>query len=131
MQKPKILIVDDEQQVCDFLSSFVSRKLECEVTTANDGKAALEKLKSASFDLVLLDIKMPGLSGIDLIKEAIKFSPKSKILAISAYDSQDVALEAIKAGAFDYILKSYSTEEIGIKIKDALAKDGKYSPRTP
>lgn len=129
MPIPKILIVDDEQDVRDRLSNFISKKIHCEIEEASDGKEALEKLKEEKFDLMVLDIKMPGLSGIDVIKEATKFTPQTKILAISAYDSQEVASQALKEGAVDYIPKPQTIEGIDLKARDILSKMNKYKPK--
>ena len=120
MRIAKILIIDDEPQVLKCLSAFLKSKLHCESETVADSKKALERIRDGVFDLVLVDIKMPGLSGIDLIKEASKLSPETKILVISAYDSREIAELAINLGAGDYIPKSYTLEQIGIKIKSAL-----------
>ncbi|MCX5695015.1 MAG: response regulator [Candidatus Omnitrophica bacterium] len=87
MLKPLILVVDDEADVRERLCNILSRKIDCRVQKAADGQEALEKLKKEKFDLVLVDIKMPGLSGIDVMKEAAKFTPQTKFLAVSAYDS--------------------------------------------
>jgi len=129
MERPKILIVDDQQDVRDLLVNFISCKIDCEIKTAGDGQSALQQLRAEDFDLILMDIKMPGLSGIDLIKEAIKISPTSKIIVISAYDSQNVASEAMRVGAHDYILKSQSPREIELKLQHILSEMGKYIPR--
>lgn len=129
VEKPKILVVDDEPEVREHLSGLISKWFVCEVDKASNGQEALSKLKKDKFDLVVLDIRMPGLSGIDVIKEAAKFTPETKILAISAYDSQDVANEAIKYGAIDFIHKPQTAAGIERKVKDALKKIGKYQPR--
>jgi len=127
--KPKILLVDDEVDVVERLANIILRRINCVVEKASDGRQALEKLKKDTFDLVLLDIKMPGLSGIDVIKEAVKFTPQTKILAISAYDSQDVADSALKAGAIDFIHKPLTKEAIELKLKQILSQIGKYQPK--
>jgi len=127
--KPRILVVDDEVDVVERLSNIILRRFSCIVEKAHSGKAAMEKLKEHTFDLVLLDIKMPGLSGIDVIKEAVKFTPQTKILAISAYDSDEVASEALKAGAFDFLPKPLSKEAIELKLKQILTQIGKYQPQ--
>lgn len=127
--KPKILVVDDEEDVVERLTNIVLRRFNCLVEKANDGTQALQKLKKDTFDVVLLDIKMPGLSGIDVIKEAVKFTPQTKILAISAYDSQAVADEALKAGALDFLPKPLTKEAIELKLKQILSSIGKYQPK--
>lgn len=129
MTKARILIVDDEAEICEHLNNFISRKFYCRTEIALSGSEALEKLKKDKFDLMILDIKMPGLSGIDVIKEAVKFTPETKILAISAYDSHEVAGQVLKAGAVDYIPKPHAIEGIEAKIKDILTSIGKYEPK--
>ena len=121
MQKPNILIVDDEIDVRERLQSFITRRIDCGIVTASDGAEAIEKIKNNSFDLMLLDMKMPGLDGIDVIKNTAVSSPHTKILVISAYDSKEIADQAIKAGARDYITKPYTADEIVIKVQDILS----------
>jgi len=127
---PRILVVDDEEDVRERIGSFISRKIKCEIQKASDGNQAIEKLKKAEFDLVLLDIKMPGLSGIDVIKEAVKFTPRTKIVAFSGYDSQEVADLALKEGAVDFLPKPHTIEAIELKVKDILTQIGKYRPKS-
>ncbi len=126
MAQVKILIVDDEEDVLERLAKLVARRFKCEVEQASNGTIALEKLKKDKFDVMMLDIKMPGLSGIDVIKEAAKFTPETKILAISGYDSQEVAEEVLKAGAVDFLHKPQTPDAIELKLKDILSKMGKY-----
>lgn len=127
--KPRILVVDDEEEARTYLGKLIGRFFNCEVEKATDGQEALDKLKANKFDLVVLDIKMPGLSGIDVIREAIKFTPETKFLAVSAYDSDDIAAEALRVGAVDFLHKPHTVEGIERKIKDILKKIGKYSPK--
>ncbi len=129
IQWPKILIVDDEEEVCMRMAKLISRHFSCETDTAFNGQEALEKLKNAKFDLAILDVKMPGLSGIDVIREAMKFTPQTQFLAVSAYDSHDIADEAVKAGAIDFIHKPQTVESIERKVRDILKKIGKYEPK--
>lgn len=133
MDKPRILIVDDEPDVRERLISFISRKVDCLTEEAQDGWEALEKLKNGHFDLVILDIKMPGLSGIDVLREAAKFSAKTRFLAISGYDSHDVASEALKAGAMDFISKPQTPESIALKVREILEAiaENKDLPQAP
>lgn len=129
IEEPRILVVDDEADVCERMAELISRHFACKVDTALNGREALDKLKKDKTDLVVLDIRMPGLSGIDVIKEMVKFTPETKILAVSAYDSQDVANEALKYGAVDFIHKPQTSEGIERKVRDILKKIGKYSPK--
>ncbi len=127
--KPRILVVDDEEEVRTHLGNLIGRHFHCAVDRAANGQEALEKLKANKFDVVVLDIRMPGLSGIDVIKEAVKFTPETKFLAVSAYDSTDIADEALAAGAVDFLHKPHTVEGIERRVKDLLKKIGKYSPK--
>lgn len=127
--KPRILVVDDEDDVRTRLASLIARHFSCEVDKAANGQEALDKLKANVFDLAVMDIKMPGLSGIDVIKEAMKFTPQTKFLAVSGYDAEEVADQALKAGAVDFMHKPQTVEGIERKVKDILKKIGKYSPK--
>jgi CheY-like chemotaxis protein len=129
IEKPKILVVDDEEDVRTRLVNLIARHFSCEVDKAANGQEALQKLKNNKFDLVVMDIKMPGLSGIDVIREAIKFTPQTQFLAISGYDSNEVADEALRAGAVDFIHKPQTVGGIERKVKDILKKIGKYTPK--
>jgi CheY-like chemotaxis protein len=129
IQKPKILVVDDEEEVRLHLGNLIARHFSCEVDRAANGQEALDKLKTHKFDVVVLDIKMPGLSGIDVIREAVKFTPDTKFLAVSAYDSTDVADEALRVGAVDFVHKPQTIGGIERKVKDILKKIGKYVPK--
>jgi len=129
IQKPKILVVDDEEDVRTRLANLISRHFACEVDKAASGQEALDKLRNNKFDVAVMDIKMPGLSGIDVIREAVKFTPQTQFLAVSAYDSHEVAGEALKVGAVDFIHKPQTAEGIERKVKDILKKIGKYEPK--
>ena len=122
MPEIKILVVDDEEDVRESLGNFLARRIDCVLEKAASGEEALNKLKNGNFDLVLLDIKMPGLSGIDVMKEAAKLCPQTKFLAISGYDSDEVADEALKAGAADFVTKPQTLAAILLKVKDILSK---------
>lgn len=123
MQKAKILIVDDEKEIRDFLESFLKRRFSCEVKTADQGNKALELIQKEQFSLVLLDIKMPGLSGIDVLKRIKNLSPQTKVIMITGYDSSQVIQEVFKEGAEDYILKPLAINVVYQKVKDVLAKE--------
>jgi CheY-like chemotaxis protein len=127
--KPMILVVDDEEEARTYLGNIIARRFNCEVDRAADGQEALDKLKVTKFDLVVLDIKMPGKSGIDVIREAVQFTPETKFLAVSAYDSDEIAGEALRVGAVDFLHKPHTVEGIERKVKDVLKKIGKYSPK--
>lgn len=111
MQIEKILIVDDEAIMRNFLvETFKRRGLE--VYAANDGREALNLAKKIAFDLVISDMNMPGLTGIELLNKLKDISPKTIFIVITAYGSIDNAVEAMRFGAFHYLLKPFSPDAI-------------------
>lgn len=114
----KILIVDDELLMRNFLAETLKRK-NMEVYTAENGQKALEMLKDNIFDLVITDMKMPGLSGFDVLKKVKESSPNTIIVVITAFGSIDNAVEAMRLGAFNYLLKPFSPDSIEAIIEKA------------
>ena len=129
MEKPRLLIVDDEKDARQFLKDFINQKFECDLSEASDGKEAIEKVKKDHYDIVLLDIKMPGMSGIDVLKEIKTVSPDSRVMIISAWKSADVVNQAVKTGANDYIGKPVSSSVLLEKLKNSLLSIGKLIPK--
>ena len=105
----KILIVDDEVEMRVALETTLKRE-GYSLTLAGNGEQALERLNEDTFDLVLTDIKMPKMNGIDLLKKLKKQSPKTVAIMMTAYGEIDNAVETMKEGAFDYLLKPFSAE---------------------
>jgi len=99
-----ILVVDDELIVRQSLSNWLKEE-GYSVEIAENGKVAYEKIKSRRYDLVLADIKMPEMDGIELLEHGKKFDPELQFIVMTAYASVDTAVKAIKEGAFDYIVK--------------------------
>lgn len=122
----RFLIVDDEEDIRRSLRNFLSRHFECEIKEASGGKEAIDLLKRSRFDLVLLDIRMPGISGIDVIKEKKRLNYKPCIWAITGFDSEEVAHKVIEQGADDYIPKPFSLRVLDSKVRDFLVGIGKY-----
>ena len=125
-QEAKILIVDDEIQVREIIKEYLEAIIECQVFDSGEGQDALDKIKADSFDLIILDLKMPGVSGLDIIKTVRKQKPPPDILVTTAWDSAQVADEVIKEGATDYIVKPVTLETLKLKVKNILEKKGKY-----
>ncbi len=114
--KPSIMIVDDEEIVRTSLSSWLLED-GYDVVPVESGKLALEALKKKSYDLMLVDLKMPEMDGLELMKEVKKFLPDLPVIIMTAYATVDTAVKAIKEGAFDYLMKPFDPEEISITIK--------------
>jgi len=113
-----ILIVDDELIVRKSMSNWLKEDGYL-VKTCEDGYAALEQIKS-NIDLAIVDIKMPGMDGIELLKESKKIDPDLPVIIMTAYASIDTAVQAMKEGAFDYIVKPFNPENVSQVIERAL-----------
>ncbi len=117
----KILVIDDEQSMRDFLSIML-KKENYDVVAAENGDDALKAVQSEIFDLVISDVKMPTMDGIELLKAVKEVSPETVVIMITAYATADTAVEAMKLGAYDYITKPFKVEEIKLVIQKALEK---------
>ena len=120
---PNILICDDERSICEMLDITLRRE-GYKVETVNSGEAGLRKLDSALFDIVITDIRMPNINGIEVLRHAHKVSPDSAVILITAVDDYEAAVEAVKAGgAADYIRKSPGmVNEIKLAIRRVMEK---------
>jgi DNA-binding NtrC family response regulator len=118
----KILVVDDDLSIRNMLS-IVLKKGGYEVSTADSSEAALKRLKTESFQLIISDIKMPGISGIELLKKIKTINPEIPVIMITAFASANDAVEAMKLGAEDYITKPFSLDELKLIIEKSLAQE--------
>jgi two-component system response regulator AtoC len=114
----KILIVDDEALVRNFLSETLKRK-GLEVTTAENGMKAVQLLKENTYDLVITDMRMPDLTGIDIIRKVRETSPSTLSIVITAFGTIENAVEAMRLGAFNYLIKPFSPDTIEAVIEKA------------
>ncbi len=122
MELKKILVVDDEESVRKMISVLLQKE-GYQVSNAGDGKEALEFLGESSFDLVLCDIRMPEMDGLSLL-DAIKVSfPETTVIMMSAFGTVDLAIEAMKAGAYDYISKPFKPDEILLTLRKAQERE--------
>ncbi len=116
-----ILIVDDEAVIREGMR----RILESEgyfVETSASGRAAIEKIQEKDFDVVVTDLKMPGMDGIEVLKAIKILQPDVPVIIITGYSTVDTAVEAMKSGAFDYIAKPFTPEQITEKVQKAIAR---------
>lgn len=118
MKRNKLLIIDDEENMRHMLKALLS-KWGYEVTEASDGVAALETLKNCTFDLILCDIRMPMMDGLGFLRAAREYLKQSTVIMMSAYGTVDLAIEAMKLGAHDYISKPFKTDEVVLALKKA------------
>lgn len=117
-----ILIVDDEASMREMLAIMLQREGYA-VATAEDGARGLALIKETRFDLVISDIQMPNLSGIELLKEINRLELGVLVMMITAYSSTEEAVEAMKLGAYDYITKPFKNDEIRLVIRNALERN--------
>jgi DNA-binding response OmpR family regulator len=125
MIKPRVLIIDDEPVICELLMEELSELgYLCEV--APEGNCALRKMEADSFDIILLDIRLPGITGIELLKE-IKLKYGSAVIMMTAVDDVNTAVTSMKMGAVDYIVKPFSMAVLNSSISSALEKNAGQS----
>lgn len=118
MSIEKILIVDDEILVRNFLAETLRRK-KFEVSTAENGQKAISQIKETAFDLVITDMKMPDITGLDLLRKIKELSPNTVVIIITAFGSIENAVEAMRLGAFNYLIKPFSPDTIEAVIEKA------------
>ena len=116
--KPKVLIVDDEERFRTTMAKLLTVN-GLEVTAVGSGKDALEELKAKPYDVITLDIRMPGMSGLEALAEIKKVNPGIEVIILTGHASVDTAVEIMKLGGYEYLLKPTSTEELMNKIDSA------------
>ncbi len=118
---PRILVVDDEEVVCRFLKRVLDGSRR-EVQVCNGGQEAIARLENESFDLVITDLKMPGVDGMAVLARAKQLDPLCEVVVITAYASVESAVEVMKLGAYDYISKPFNVDRIRLVVDKALEK---------
>ncbi len=120
----KVLIVDDDEDMRATLTDFITSKMGVKVRTAADVPEAKRILQAEvpPFDLVLADLKLPGGTGLDVLKAAHARSSDSLITIITGYASLETAIEAIRLGAYDYMTKPFSLDEIGVHVRNMIER---------
>lgn len=121
MKNARILLVDDETVFANNMSKLLNRR-GYQVTAVNSGDAALQALMNNSFDVMVLDLKMPGMDGIAVLHEMRKLGLFTEVLVLTGHGSIDTALEAIQLGAYDYLTKPCEIAELVSKIEAALER---------
>ncbi|MBI4611139.1 MAG: response regulator [Candidatus Rokubacteria bacterium] len=117
----KVLVVDDDEEILDLIAEFIPR-LGCEVLRARDGEEALQIFRAEGPPLVLADLWMPTMDGLTLMKAVKEASPGTEILILTAHADLDSAIEAVRQGAFDYLLKPFALEALGRRVNQALER---------
>lgn len=117
----KILVIDDERSIRNTLKDILEYE-KYEVDLAEDGIKGIEKVKSITYDIVLCDIKMPGMDGIEVMEQLVGLAPDTPVVMISGHGNIDTAVESIKKGAFDFIEKPLDLNRLLITIRNATDK---------
>ena len=116
----KILLVDDEKGFVDVISKRMSKR-NIEVAKAYSGKDALQVLRKADFDAVVLDLKMEDMDGIEVLKIFKKIAPDLPIIMLTGHGSEEAARDGIRFGAFDYLTKPCDFDELIMKIQEVVS----------
>jgi DNA-binding NtrC family response regulator len=119
-----ILIVDDERDMLQLLKRILEPDLKCRAETASSGEQALKVLTEQSFDLVLADIKMPGMDGLELLELIKRDYPDLTVVMMTAYGHIEMAVEAMKSGAYDFITKPFEQDALVLRLEKALERSG-------
>jgi putative nucleotidyltransferase with HDIG domain len=114
----RILIVDDEPEITEILADLLSTELECE--TAGSAEEALVRLRQSEFNLVISDITMPGMSGLEMVPHVKRISPDTVVVMISGLQTVESAIEALRLGAFDYVMKPFDLRQVEAVVMRAL-----------
>jgi len=115
----KIMIVDDEIEICEFLGEFFKDR-HYDVITASSGIDAIQKVTNENPQILLLDITMPGINGLQVLKEVKMKNPKIKVIMVTATESNDAISEAFRLGADNYITKPLSLEELERDVNEKI-----------
>jgi len=126
--KTRVLVVDDEKEFVETLSERLTLR-NYDVTTSLSGDDAVEKVKSHLFDVIILDVLMPGMSGIATLREIKKIRPLIEVIMLTGNATVETAIEGLKLGAIDFLLKPCETDDLIAKIDRAYEKKAEQDKR--
>jgi DNA-binding NtrC family response regulator len=116
--KSRLLLVDDEEQFVETLSERLSMR-DYDVTTSLTGENAIEKIKNFNFDVVILDVRLPGIEGTEVLREIKSLKPLTEVIMLTGHGTMEMAIEGMKLGAFDFMMKPCETDDLTAKIDKA------------
>lgn len=123
---PKILVIDDEPDILKLIQRIITQSLHYNVTTTNNSLEVPNLLEGTSFDVILTDLKMPGINGMDILKLIKGENRQELVIMITAFGTCESAIEAMHNGVFDYITKPFRKNDIVTAVKNAVEKQKKY-----
>ena len=129
MDKPFIVLVDDESEFIETMSKRLQKR-ELKVLTANSGEEAMEVVhKNPKLEVMILDVKMPGMDGIETLREIKRIQPLAEVILLTGHASVETSIEGMKQGAFDYLLKPMKFEELLMKMAQAFEKKSAHDKK--
>ena len=126
--KTRVLIVDDEEEFVQALSERLTIR-DYDVTTSLSGEDAIEKLKHYNFDVIILDVAMPGMDGIETLSNIKRIKPLIEVIMLTGHGTVSSAVDGMKLGAFDYLMKPCETKELIAKINAAFERKSEQEER--
>ena len=112
----RILIIDDEKSVRDFLELFFKKKGYSNISSVNNGKDGIAAVEKEDIRLALVDVRMPDMNGLDVLKKIKELKPDTGVIMITGYPEESVAKQAIEKGAFDYIIKPFDLAYLELSV---------------
>jgi DNA-binding NtrC family response regulator len=126
--KIRVLIVDDEEQFVEQLSERLQLR-DYDVTSCTGGEEALGIVRKYNFDVIILDVAMPGMDGIETLREIKNIKPLIEVIMLTGHATVESAIEGMKLGAFDYLLKPTKTDDLVLKVDSAYARKAMQEER--
>jgi DNA-binding NtrC family response regulator len=123
-----VLIVDDEKEFVDLVSERLTMR-DYDVTACYSGEEALETVKGYNFDIVILDILMPGIDGIETLREIKRIKPLTEVILLTGHAAVDTAIEGMKLGAYDYLTKPCDISDLVTKLNKAHDRKAEHEER--
>jgi len=124
MEGLKVLMVDDEVVFCENMTKLLNTR-GYQAKAVNEGEEAIRVLKKEAYDVVVLDLKMPGMNGIDILKKLNELNVSSQVIMLTGHGGVDTAMEAIKLGAYDYLPKPCEVDELSEMINNSQNNNGR------
>src|SRR5688572_13987932 len=123
-ERPRILVVDDEASIRDLLVKALALEERYDVDTASDGRSALERLRLYPYDLLIADLRMPGIDGLSVIREAKRLKTDLPVIIITGYSTETAAIEAVNLGVSGYLTKPFRVPQVLAAAAKAIGEPG-------